>query len=296
VVSCTIDPATPAPTPADAVAIFRASSPPFQAAPEVDPLQWSVDAPIAYDRDWPFTGSFAPTLRADPPWAPTALSNDGMSLWDFPLVYRSDRTCAVGGTSNRSPLVERSQVDRSSDVPSRMPDRRATRRRGMLATPEAAKADGPAPEGPHLRLPADALDKAGVHLEAEFPRALVDDPARRRSSSGFSQSSFDVPPILLRRFRFATLRLECRPAQDHPPRRPIHFEHRHARTIGLIRDPGDPLTRLGGNFGAHHVHRFEQPLLPELRGEVKRDELVAEFPIACGQADPSQARGRAEDV
>ena len=36
VVSCTVDP-TPAPTPADAVAILRASSPPFQAVTEIEP-------------------------------------------------------------------------------------------------------------------------------------------------------------------------------------------------------------------------------------------------------------------
>jgi hypothetical protein len=86
VVSCTIDPATPAPTPADAVAIFRASSPPFQVMPEIEPSPWYVEAPLAYDRDWPFTGSFALTPRATPTWAPTLLL-DGTSLWDPPLVY-----------------------------------------------------------------------------------------------------------------------------------------------------------------------------------------------------------------
>jgi hypothetical protein len=86
VVSCTIDPATPAPTPADAVAIFRASSPPFQVMPAIEPSQWYVGPSIAYDRDWPFTGSFV-TPRADPTWAPTSRRLDGTSLWDPPMVY-----------------------------------------------------------------------------------------------------------------------------------------------------------------------------------------------------------------
>lgn len=87
VVSCTIDPATPAPTPADAVAIFRASSPPFQPMSAIEPLPWYVDAPIAYDRDWPLAGSFVPTPRADPTWAPTMRRLDGTSLWDPIAVY-----------------------------------------------------------------------------------------------------------------------------------------------------------------------------------------------------------------
>jgi len=87
VVSCTIDPATPAPTPADAVAIFRASSPPFSAMPAIEPSPWYIGAPITYDRDWPFTGSFAPTPRADPTWAPTMRRLDGTSLLDPPTVY-----------------------------------------------------------------------------------------------------------------------------------------------------------------------------------------------------------------
>jgi hypothetical protein len=106
VVSCTIDPATPAPTPADAVAIFRASSPPFQAAPEIEPLPWSVDAPIAYDRDWPFTGPVESTLRVDPTWAPTPLYLDGMSQWEPPFVYRL-RPHVRGGWYGQSVPVHR---------------------------------------------------------------------------------------------------------------------------------------------------------------------------------------------
>src|SRR4051794_35805527 len=87
VVSCMIDPGTPAPTPAIAVAIFRAASPAFQAGTEIEPLPSYADAPITYDHNWPFTGSFAPTPRADPTWAPTAQRLDGTSLWDPPFVY-----------------------------------------------------------------------------------------------------------------------------------------------------------------------------------------------------------------
>jgi len=87
VVTCTADPATPRPTPTEAVAIFSASSPPFHVMTEIEPLPWYVDAPIASDRDWPFAGSFAPTPRADPTWAPTLRRLDGTSLWDPPTVY-----------------------------------------------------------------------------------------------------------------------------------------------------------------------------------------------------------------
>lgn len=84
VVSCTVDPSTPAPTPAAAVAIITASLGPSRVpapTPSFEPAGW-VNAPVVqtYDRDWPFTGSFAPT------WVPTDRWLDGTPRVD-PLLY-----------------------------------------------------------------------------------------------------------------------------------------------------------------------------------------------------------------
>jgi len=83
VVTCTIDPATPKPTPAEAVAIFAASAGPWRVgASAPDGWQWDSDAPLVeYDPGWPFRGTFAPT------WAPTTRRLDGTSLFDPPMVY-----------------------------------------------------------------------------------------------------------------------------------------------------------------------------------------------------------------
>jgi hypothetical protein len=87
VVSCTVDPATPAPTPADAVAIFRASSPPFQAAPEVEPSSWDVSGALSYDRDWPFAQHVTETSRMPATGSPNQYRLDGTSTLDPPTVY-----------------------------------------------------------------------------------------------------------------------------------------------------------------------------------------------------------------
>jgi hypothetical protein len=84
VVSCTVDPSTPAPTPAAAVAILTTSLGPSRVpapTPSFEPAWW-VNPPVAqtYDRDWPFTGSFAPT------WVPTDRWLDGTPRVD-PLAY-----------------------------------------------------------------------------------------------------------------------------------------------------------------------------------------------------------------
>jgi hypothetical protein len=83
VVTCTIDPATPKPTPAEAVAIFAASAGPWRVgASAPDGWQWDSDAPLVeYDPGWPFKGAFAPT------WAPTTRRLDGTSLFDPPMIY-----------------------------------------------------------------------------------------------------------------------------------------------------------------------------------------------------------------
>ena len=87
VVSCVVDPSTKAPTPKDAIAIFTASLGAGYMpvpVPPVEPGYW-VDAPLQptpHDRDWPFTGSFAPT------WFPTDRWLDGTPRVD-PLLYGS---------------------------------------------------------------------------------------------------------------------------------------------------------------------------------------------------------------
>jgi hypothetical protein len=85
VVSCVVDPSTPAPTPKDAVAILTASLGPGYVPTPLPPFEpgWWVDAPLNLppsDRDWPFTGSFAPT------WFPTDRWLDGTPRVD-PLLY-----------------------------------------------------------------------------------------------------------------------------------------------------------------------------------------------------------------
>jgi hypothetical protein len=85
VVTCVVDPSTPPATPQDAVAILTASLGPGYAPVPVPPFEpgWWVDAPLNIpptDRDWPFTGSFAPT------WFPTDRWLDGTPRVD-PLLY-----------------------------------------------------------------------------------------------------------------------------------------------------------------------------------------------------------------
>jgi hypothetical protein len=80
VVSCTVDPSAPAPTPKEAVAIITASLGPSRvpaATPAIEPDPVVI---VPFDRDWPFTGSFAPT------WVPTDRWLDGTPRVD-PLAY-----------------------------------------------------------------------------------------------------------------------------------------------------------------------------------------------------------------
>jgi hypothetical protein len=59
IVSCVVNPATPAPTPAAAIAILTASLGPSR-VPDLPFARGGVEV-LAYDPSWPFTGSFAPT-------------------------------------------------------------------------------------------------------------------------------------------------------------------------------------------------------------------------------------------
>jgi hypothetical protein len=79
VVTCTVNPATPVPSPAEAAAILVASLGPSRVPPPPFPRGF-VDV-LPYDRNWPFTGTFAPT------WLPTDRRLDGTSLFDPPALY-----------------------------------------------------------------------------------------------------------------------------------------------------------------------------------------------------------------
>ena len=106
VVTCTVDPTTPKPSPAEAAAIFVASLGPTNVPEAVrvrDPLDRAPD--LAYDRSRPFTGSFAPT------WVPTDRRLDGSSLFDPSMIYGWPAYARYGGyggygfTSGRSGRV-----------------------------------------------------------------------------------------------------------------------------------------------------------------------------------------------
>lgn len=95
VVSCVVDPSMPAPTPKEAIAILTASLGPGHLPMPPPPFEpgWWLDAPLnlpPYDRNWPFTGSFAPT------WYPTDRRLDGTSLFDPPIIY-GDSPWLFGG-------------------------------------------------------------------------------------------------------------------------------------------------------------------------------------------------------
>ena len=77
VVTCTADPETPKPSPAEAVEILRASGTRFF-IPDA-PKPWEAYNP--YDDESPFNTSFTPT------WPQTERRLDGTSIYDPPIVY-----------------------------------------------------------------------------------------------------------------------------------------------------------------------------------------------------------------
>jgi hypothetical protein len=141
VVTCTLDPETPKPTPAEAVEILRAGGTRFFIADPPLPV-WlgygSYDDPrSADDRDWPFTGALAPT------WAPETRRLDGTSLFDPPIVYGMPAWPAHRG--HRGRIQHRRSAGRDDLSRDREGDR-ADRAPGATRGPVAApRANGRAP-------------------------------------------------------------------------------------------------------------------------------------------------------
>ena len=150
VVTCTIDPATPKPTPAEAVAIFAASAGPWRVgASAPDGWQWDGDARLVeYDPGWPFRGAFAPT------WAPTTRRLDGTSLLDPPMVYGAPFFAHHGyGYGNGSGRVGESARGQSGRLYRERPVRTGGGQRtgagdGRAGSPPRATAR-PVPPAPH---------------------------------------------------------------------------------------------------------------------------------------------------
>ena len=157
VVTCTADPATPKPTPAEAVAILNGGGRRFYVAEAVPPWErYGGDDrySVPYDRDWPFTGTFAPA------WMPTGQRLDGTSLLDPPAVYGAPPfgyygNVIVPGYSYGSPFVHRGygnhrerpssrggQTGRAASAPDRRARSRAPAPRGQTSAPAGAGVGG----------------------------------------------------------------------------------------------------------------------------------------------------------
>jgi hypothetical protein len=139
VVSCTVDPSTPAPSPAAAIAIITASLGPSRVPPPAPPLApawFDVTRPQTYDRDWPFTGSFAPT------WLPTDRRLDGTSLFD-PFVNYGNSAWLFGGPGVGPGLF--------GGATRRGGSRPGAREPRPIAHPPVVQTPGPAP-GPPVHL------------------------------------------------------------------------------------------------------------------------------------------------
>lgn len=168
VVTCTVDPAMPTLTPTEAVAILAAGGRQFYVAEMVPPWEryGGDDQYTRDDREWPMTGSFAPTL------APEARRLDGTSLFDPPTIYGAVpwfSRRSYGGYSYRERIHGFS--DRVDQRAQSRPERRgvsgARTHRGdgqprAGARRGAAGGHGPADPAPATRGGQPASSRAGV--------------------------------------------------------------------------------------------------------------------------------------
>src|SRR6266850_96654 len=96
-VSCSVDPQTPRPSPAEAAQVLTASVPPAAPAWRLEALDvgWGAVPPPPRDPAWPFSGTFRPT------WAPPLRTVPEVEVY-LPLGY---------GLQNRRPFYYNGRYD-----------------------------------------------------------------------------------------------------------------------------------------------------------------------------------------